>query len=205
MDEKKSIALEAVGREVVNMENIPIEGVFENLKCTREGLRSNEVKECLQLFGYNKLEEKKSSQRLRDHEMLMDSEERRIIIFSSKTCGDVGLEIGNAIRVHHLWKDISGNYTMRSFYHEVVKLQVLLWFLFIFSIALVIFRRCCTKFEQGLCLENGTITGGLNVLGSRPIYIYEFRDGIEMDLNSETELTTEFRDSVAIPSLIFEE
>ncbi|KAK9151729.1 hypothetical protein Syun_010038 [Stephania yunnanensis] len=83
MDEKKSIALEAVGREVVNM----------------------------------------SSQRLRDREMLMDSEEMRIIIFSSKTCGDVGLEIGNAIRVHHPWKDISGNYTMRSFYHEVVKLQ----------------------------------------------------------------------------------
>ncbi|KAK9168398.1 hypothetical protein Syun_000538 [Stephania yunnanensis] len=59
MDEKKSLALEAVGGEVVNMENIPIEGVFENLKCTREGLRSNEVKERLQLFGYNKLEEKK--------------------------------------------------------------------------------------------------------------------------------------------------
>ncbi|KAK9120909.1 hypothetical protein Syun_018526 [Stephania yunnanensis] len=65
MDEKKSIALEAVGREAVNMENIPIEGVFENLKCTREGLRSNEVKERLQLFGYNKLEEKKESKILK--------------------------------------------------------------------------------------------------------------------------------------------
>ncbi|KAK9139402.1 hypothetical protein Scep_009083 [Stephania cephalantha] len=48
-----------------------------------------------------------SSQRLRDREMLMDSEERRIIIFSSKTCGDVGLEIGNAIRVHHPWKEVA--------------------------------------------------------------------------------------------------
>ncbi|KAK9136948.1 hypothetical protein Sjap_007542 [Stephania japonica] len=42
-----------------------------------------------------------------DHEMLMDREERRIIIFSSKTCGDVGLEIGNAIRVHHPWKEVA--------------------------------------------------------------------------------------------------
>lgn len=40
-------------------ENVPIEEVFENLKCTRNGLSSDEVKERLELFGYNKLEEKK--------------------------------------------------------------------------------------------------------------------------------------------------
>lgn len=40
-------------------ENIPLEEVFDNLKCTREGLTANEVRERLDLFGYNKLEEKK--------------------------------------------------------------------------------------------------------------------------------------------------
>lgn len=40
-------------------ENIPLEEVFENLKCTQEGLSSNAAKQRLDLFGYNKLEEKK--------------------------------------------------------------------------------------------------------------------------------------------------
>lgn len=42
-------------------ENIPIEEVFEKLKCTREGLNAQEVQARLELFGYNKLEEKKVS------------------------------------------------------------------------------------------------------------------------------------------------
>ena len=40
-------------------ENIPLEEVFDNLKCTREGLSSEQVQQRLDLFGYNKLEEKK--------------------------------------------------------------------------------------------------------------------------------------------------
>jgi hypothetical protein len=40
-------------------ENIPIEEVFEQLKCTREGLTSNEGAQRLEIFGPNKLEEKK--------------------------------------------------------------------------------------------------------------------------------------------------
>ena len=40
-------------------ENIPLEEVFDNLKCTRKGLSSDAVKERLDLFGFNKLEEKK--------------------------------------------------------------------------------------------------------------------------------------------------
>lgn len=40
-------------------ENIPIEEVFENLRCTREGLTSEAAQERLTIFGYNKLEEKK--------------------------------------------------------------------------------------------------------------------------------------------------
>ena len=40
-------------------ENIPIEEVFENLRCSREGLSSQAAQERLTIFGYNKLEEKK--------------------------------------------------------------------------------------------------------------------------------------------------
>jgi len=40
-------------------ENIPIEEVFEQLKCTREGLSSSEGQQRLEIFGPNKLEEKK--------------------------------------------------------------------------------------------------------------------------------------------------
>ena len=40
-------------------ENIPIEEVFENLRCSREGLTSVAAEERLVLFGHNKLEEKR--------------------------------------------------------------------------------------------------------------------------------------------------
>lgn len=40
-------------------ERIPIDEVFEQLKCTREGLSSSEGENRLQIFGPNKLEEKK--------------------------------------------------------------------------------------------------------------------------------------------------
>jgi len=40
-------------------EDVPIEEVFESLKCTREGLSSDAVQERLGVFGFNKLEEKK--------------------------------------------------------------------------------------------------------------------------------------------------
>ena len=46
-------------------ENIPIEEVFEHLKCTKDGLNSDDVQKRLELFGYNKLEEKKVSTKLR--------------------------------------------------------------------------------------------------------------------------------------------
>lgn len=42
-------------------ENIPIEEVFENLRCTKEGLTATAAQERLSIFGYNKLEEKKVS------------------------------------------------------------------------------------------------------------------------------------------------
>ena len=40
-------------------ENIPIEEVFENLRCSKEGLTSEAAEERLAIFGHNKLEEKK--------------------------------------------------------------------------------------------------------------------------------------------------
>ncbi|CBI25848.3 unnamed protein product, partial [Vitis vinifera] len=42
-------------------ENIPLEEVFEKLKCTREGLGLDEVEKRLKVFGHNKLEEKKEN------------------------------------------------------------------------------------------------------------------------------------------------
>lgn len=62
---ENSIALDAINKEAVDLENIPLEEVFDNLKCTREGLTANEVRERLDLFGYNKLEEKKESKLLK--------------------------------------------------------------------------------------------------------------------------------------------
>ncbi|KAJ0970700.1 hypothetical protein J5N97_018659 [Dioscorea zingiberensis] len=64
MDDK-SFALEAINKEAVDLENIPIEEVFNALKCTREGLSSDAVQERLGVFGFNKLEEKKESKILK--------------------------------------------------------------------------------------------------------------------------------------------
>ncbi|KAL7182688.1 hypothetical protein ACSBR1_041387 [Camellia fascicularis] len=49
----------------ISVENIPIEEVFEKLECTREGLSSDDVQKRLDMFGYNKLEEKKESKVLK--------------------------------------------------------------------------------------------------------------------------------------------
>ncbi|KAK6912371.1 hypothetical protein RJ641_021972, partial [Dillenia turbinata] len=50
---------------ILSIERIPIEEVFESLKCTKEGLTSEEGANRLQLFGPNKLEEKKESKILK--------------------------------------------------------------------------------------------------------------------------------------------
>ncbi|KAF1875569.1 hypothetical protein Lal_00006197 [Lupinus albus] len=61
----KSEVLEAVLKEVVDLENIPIEEVFENLRCSKEGLTSQAAEERLVIFGHNKLEEKTESKFLK--------------------------------------------------------------------------------------------------------------------------------------------
>uniref|UniRef100_A0A453JFI0 Plasma membrane ATPase n=1 Tax=Aegilops tauschii subsp. strangulata TaxID=200361 RepID=A0A453JFI0_AEGTS len=46
-------------------ENIPLEEVLENLRCSREGLTAEQAQQRLQIFGANKLEEKEESKVLK--------------------------------------------------------------------------------------------------------------------------------------------
>ncbi|CAI0399226.1 unnamed protein product [Linum tenue] len=62
---EKAEVLEAVLKETVDLENIPIEEVFENLRCSRDGLTTQAADERLAIFGHNKLEEKKESKFLK--------------------------------------------------------------------------------------------------------------------------------------------
>ncbi|GAB2267431.1 hypothetical protein Dimus_002414 [Dionaea muscipula] len=61
----KSMNLEDIKNEAVDLENIPMEEVFEQLKCSREGLTTTEGENRIQIFGFNKLEEKKESKLLK--------------------------------------------------------------------------------------------------------------------------------------------
>ena len=45
----------------VDLEKIPVEEVFTELKCSRDGLTHDEGKKRLEIFGPNKLEEKKAN------------------------------------------------------------------------------------------------------------------------------------------------
>lgn len=62
---EKSATLDAINKEAVDLENIPIEEVFEQLRCSKSGLTSDEVEERLNIFGHNKLEEKSESKFLK--------------------------------------------------------------------------------------------------------------------------------------------
>ncbi|KAF0908852.1 hypothetical protein E2562_028736 [Oryza meyeriana var. granulata] len=62
---EKADNLEAVLKESVDLENIPLEEVFEHLRCNREGLTSSNAEQRLDLFGPNRLEEKKESKFLK--------------------------------------------------------------------------------------------------------------------------------------------
>ncbi|XP_021723433.1 plasma membrane ATPase 4-like [Chenopodium quinoa] len=61
----KAFNLEDIKNEAVDLENIPIEEVFEQLKCSREGLTTQEGADRIEIFGQNKLEEKKESKFLK--------------------------------------------------------------------------------------------------------------------------------------------
>lgn len=45
---------------IVLQERIPLDQVFEQLNCSKEGLTNDEGRKRLELFGPNKLEEKKA-------------------------------------------------------------------------------------------------------------------------------------------------
>ncbi|KAK2644725.1 hypothetical protein Ddye_019920 [Dipteronia dyeriana] len=64
-DNKGGISLEEIKNETVDLERIPVDEVFEQLKCTREGLTNEEGQKRLEIFGPNKLEEKKESKFLK--------------------------------------------------------------------------------------------------------------------------------------------
>ncbi|BFI09746.1 H+-transporting ATPase [Marchantia polymorpha subsp. ruderalis] len=56
---------ENLTNETADLEHIPVEEVFVQLKCTREGLSTKEGDARILVFGYNKLEEKKESKILK--------------------------------------------------------------------------------------------------------------------------------------------
>ncbi|ESQ36867.1 hypothetical protein EUTSA_v10002390mg [Eutrema salsugineum] len=59
------ISWEEIKKENVDLEKIPVDEVFQQLKCSREGLSSEEGRNRLQIFGANKLEEKKENKVLK--------------------------------------------------------------------------------------------------------------------------------------------
>ncbi|XP_062106705.1 plasma membrane ATPase 1-like isoform X2 [Humulus lupulus] len=62
---EKTETLEAVVKESVDLENVPLEEVFQALVCNKHGLTTEAAQQRLAIFGYNKLEEKKESKILK--------------------------------------------------------------------------------------------------------------------------------------------
>ncbi|KAF4390701.1 hypothetical protein G4B88_015591 [Cannabis sativa] len=63
--ERLTQTLEAVVKESVDLENVPLEEVFQALVCNKHGLTTEAAQQRLTIFGYNKLEEKKESKFLK--------------------------------------------------------------------------------------------------------------------------------------------
>ncbi|KAG6412897.1 hypothetical protein SASPL_125592 [Salvia splendens] len=57
--------MEALVNETVDLEHCAIDELFPHLKCTKEGLTTEEAEERLNKVGYNRLEEKKESKFLK--------------------------------------------------------------------------------------------------------------------------------------------
>ncbi|KAF3633636.1 ATPase 9, plasma membrane-type [Capsicum annuum] len=60
-----NLSLEDLKNETVDLENIPVEEVFQILKCSKEGLTTGEGQKRIEIFGPNKLEEKKENKFLK--------------------------------------------------------------------------------------------------------------------------------------------
>ncbi|OEL12587.1 Plasma membrane ATPase 1 [Dichanthelium oligosanthes] len=65
MEPNGSLGMDAISNETVDLEHIPVEEVFEHLRCTREGLTADAAQQRINAFGYNKLEEKQESKVLK--------------------------------------------------------------------------------------------------------------------------------------------
>ncbi|XP_073155429.1 plasma membrane ATPase-like [Henckelia pumila] len=65
MAANSGIGLEEIKKENVDLEHIPLEEVFIQLQCTKEGLTSSEAEKRLEMFGPNKLEEKEENKFLK--------------------------------------------------------------------------------------------------------------------------------------------
>ncbi|KNA05778.1 hypothetical protein SOVF_187100 [Spinacia oleracea] len=65
MGSSGDLSLEQIKKENVDLETVPVEEVFSQLRCTKEGLTSSEGVNRLGIFGPNKLEEKKESKLLK--------------------------------------------------------------------------------------------------------------------------------------------
>ncbi|KAL6847722.1 hypothetical protein ACP4OV_022510 [Aristida adscensionis] len=65
MEPNGGLAMDAISNETVDLEHIPVEEVLEHLKCTRDGLTSDAAQQRINIFGYNKLEEKQESKLLK--------------------------------------------------------------------------------------------------------------------------------------------
>nr|KJB33642.1 hypothetical protein B456_006G023600 [Gossypium raimondii] len=63
--ENKDETMDAVLKEAVDLENVPLEEVFQTLRCNRDGLTTEAAEQRLSIFGYNKLEEKQESKILK--------------------------------------------------------------------------------------------------------------------------------------------
>ncbi|KAI5595792.1 hypothetical protein BDE02_03G163200 [Populus trichocarpa] len=59
------LSLQEIINENVDLERIPVEEVFQRLQCTKDGLSTEEGQKRLEIFGPNKLEERKESKILK--------------------------------------------------------------------------------------------------------------------------------------------
>ncbi|XP_011015389.1 PREDICTED: plasma membrane ATPase-like [Populus euphratica] len=59
------LSLQEIINENVDLERIPVDEVFQRLQCTKEGLSTEEGQKRLEIFGPNKLEERKESKILK--------------------------------------------------------------------------------------------------------------------------------------------
>lgn len=75
-------------------ENIPLEEVFENLRCSREGLSTQQAQQRLEIFGPNKLEEK---------EVCFHSRHHSALCFFSPTLLEKTHVINNCLKLGFWW------------------------------------------------------------------------------------------------------